>query len=42
MSRQGIRSIKLRTCDTDIVVIAIVLFSKLDLNKFWIEFGPGK
>ena len=42
MSRQGIRSIKLRTVGTDVVVITIDLLSRLNLNKLWIEFGPGK
>ena len=41
MSRQGIRSIKTRTVDTDVVVIAIALFSRLNSNKLWIEFGTG-
>ena len=41
MSRQGIRSIKIRTVNTDVVVIAIALFSKLSLKELWIEFGTG-
>ena len=42
MSRQGIRSIRLRTVDTDVIVIAIVLFSWLTMNKLWVEFGSRK
>ena len=41
MSRQGIWSIKIRTVDTDVVVIAIALFSRLNLKELWIELGTG-
>ena len=41
ISRQDIRSIKIRTTDTDVVVIAIALFSRLNLKELWIEFGTG-
>ena len=41
MSRQGIWSIKIRTVATDVVVIAIALFSRLNLKELWIEFGTG-
>ena len=39
MSRQDISSIKVRAVDTDVVVIAIALFSRLNLNELWTEFG---
>lgn len=42
MSGQGVRSIKLRIFDIDIMVIAIALFPRLELNKLWIELGSGK
>ena len=42
MYRQGIRGIKLRTVDTDVVLIAIALFSRLNPNELWIELGSGK
>ena len=32
--------VSLKTVDTDVVVIAINLFHKLDLEE-WIEFGTG-
>ena len=41
MSRQGIWSIKVRTTDTDVVMIAIALFSRLNFNKLWAAFGTG-
>ena len=41
MSRQGTRSIKITTNDNYAVVIAIALFSRLNLNEIWIEFGTG-
>ena len=41
MSRQSFQSIKIRTVDTDVVVIAIVLFPRINLNKLWIQFGTG-
>ena len=37
MSRQGIRNIKIRTFDADVVVIAIVLISRLNLKDLWVE-----
>ena len=42
MYRQGIWNIKLKTVDIDVVVIAIALFSRINLNKLWIEFGSGE
>ena len=39
MSRQAIRSIKIRPVDTDEVVIAIALLPIFNLNEHWIEFG---
>ena len=39
MSRQAIRSIKIRPVDTDEVVIAIALLPIFNLNELWIEFG---
>ena len=41
MPRQVICSIKIRTVDTDVVLIAIALFSRLNLNELWIEFDTG-
>ena len=41
-SRKGMKRISIVTVDTDVVVIAIRLFSKLDLEELWIEFGTGK
>ena len=41
MSRQGIHIIKKRSVDTDVVVIAIALYSILNLNEIWIEFDIG-
>ena len=35
------RKISLKTADTDIAVIAISLFHKLDVEEFWIKLGTG-
>ena len=37
----GHRKVSLKTVDTDVVVIAISLFHKLDLEELWIEFSTG-
>ena len=42
ISKQGISTVKLRTVDTDVVVIALALFSKLSINELCIKFGSGK
>ena len=41
-ARQGIDNIILRTVDTDIVVLAIANFSRLQISRLWIAFGVGK
>ena len=40
-SATGLCKGSLKTVDTDVVVIAISLFHKLDLEELWIEFGTG-
>ena len=40
-SATGHRKVSLKTVDTDVVVFAISLFHKLDLEELWIEFGTG-
>ena len=40
-SATGHRKVSLKTVDTDIVVITITLFYKLDLEELWIKFGTG-
>ena len=39
---KGQKIAKIRTVDTDIVVIAISLFNKLTIFKLWVGFGSGK
>ena len=41
LSATGHCKVSLKTVDTDVVVIAISLFDKLDLEELWIEFGTG-
>lgn len=41
-ARQGIDNIILRTVDTDVVVLAIANFRRLQINRLWIAFGVGK
>ena len=32
----------MRTVATNVVVVAMALFSRLNLSELWIEFGSGK
>ena len=32
----------IRTVDTDVVVIAVGMFSSMNLSKLWMSFGTGK
>ena len=38
----GMKTVMISTSDTDVVVIAIGMFSQLLLDELWIEFGTGK
>ena len=38
----GIKTVMISTSDTDVVVIAIGMFSQLLLDELWIAFGTGK
>ena len=37
----GHYKVSLKTVDTDVAIIVISLFDKLDLGELWIEFGTG-
>ena len=41
-SKQGITKDKIRTVDTDVVVLAISTFHRLCIDYLWIDFGTGK
>ena len=41
LSEKGHRKITLKTVDTDVVVIALSQFHKLEIEELWIEFGTG-
>lgn len=41
-SNSGLRKVSIRTVDTDVVIIALGMFSKMELNELWISFGTGK
>ena len=41
-SQSGMGKVMIRTVDTDVVVIAIGMFSSLNLSELWISFGTGK
>ena len=41
-SNSGMRTVSIRTVDTDVVVIATGMFTKLKLDELWISFGTGK
>ena len=43
MRRQSsIQRVMIKMVDTDVVVLAVALFSELKLNKLWIDFGSGQ
>ena len=39
---QGKSKIPIRTVDTDVVVLAVSFFSRMNLEEMWIAFGTGK
>ena len=41
-SKQGIKKVKIRTVDTDVVVIAVSTFHCLCIDHLWIDFGTEK
>ena len=41
-SNSGIKKICIRTVDTDVVAIAVGVFSQLGITKLWLSFGVGK
>ena len=41
-SQSGMGKVMICTVDTDVVVIAIGMFSSLNLSELWISFGTGK
>ena len=41
-SRNGYSKFAIRTVDTDVVIIALGLFEKLNTQELWIAFGTGK
>ena len=41
-SQSGMGKVMIRTVDTDVVVIALGMFSLLNLSELWISFGTGK
>ena len=41
-SLRGHRRIKIRTNDTDVIVLALSVVSTLPVDEFWITYGSGK
>ena len=41
-SQSGMAKVMIRTVETDVVVIALGMFSSLNLSELWISFGVGK
>jgi hypothetical protein len=35
------RKVSIRTVDTDVLVLAIAIFHRLELNEVWVAFGTG-
>ena len=42
MSRKGITRVMIRTVDTDVFLLAISRYDRLNLAQLWIDFGSGK
>ena len=38
----SLRRVAIRTVDTDVVVLAISVFSTVSIDELWIAFGTGK
>lgn len=41
-SLNGLKRIAIRTVDTDVVVLAVSFFHRLNISELWIHFGVGK
>ena len=39
--QEGLRKVCIRTVDTDVVVLAIAMFERINPEEFWIAFGTG-
>ena len=42
MSRSGMQHIMIKTVGTDVIVLVAALFSELNLQELWIDFGSGQ
>ena len=42
MVSKGFRRVMVRTTDTDVLVLAISLFSELNIDELWLDFGTAK
>ena len=42
MSNNGIKKVMISTVDTDVVVIAVASFLKMNLDELWVSIGVGK
>ena len=42
MTHKGLKSVMIRTVDTDVLNLALSFFQKLRLEKLWADFGSGK
>lgn len=42
MSLKGHQRIKLRTNDTDVILLALSVVSTLPIDEFWMTYGSGK
>lgn len=40
-ARSGLKRAIIRTVDTDVLILAVALYHKLDLSELWIAFGAG-
>ena len=44
MTKQGYRKMVIRTVDTDVLVIAVLVYEELKngIEELWVDFGAGK
>lgn len=40
-AKKGLKNVLVRTVDSDVVVLAVAVFQKVDLEEMWIAFGTG-
>ena len=42
MSAKGYKRVMIRTVDTDVLILATAVYTKISVNELWVAFGAGK